>query len=176
MKKANRIGLKQLVLSIALVAVSSGAFAQKNYLTNRFVDNWFIGIGAGMQIYEGQQDQKAGFGDRINPVFDLYLGKWITPSVGVRIQASGLENKAFGDLEGAGYYIDMASRNSDGLYEETFKFWNIHADYMLNLNNIFAGYKSDRFWQLVPYVGFGIARICDFHPHSPLPNLPSCQP
>lgn len=156
MKKINKFGLRQVALSIALVAISSSAFAQKDMLTNRFIDNWFIEIGAGAQVFEGQQDQRGDFGDRITPAFEVAIGKWITPSVGVRVQAYGLEGKGFNDA--SGMYI-KGNPDANGLYEESFDYWSIHADYMVNLNNFFGGYKEKRVWQIIPYIGAGMAQI-----------------
>ena len=54
------------------------------YETNSFWSNWYIGVGGGINIYEGEFDNKTSVGNRIAPALDVSLGKWITPSYGVR--------------------------------------------------------------------------------------------
>ena len=56
----------------------NGKIVRGSYETNRFGDNWFIGVGAGVNSWLGKGvDGKAGIAT------DIYVGKWITPSVGV---------------------------------------------------------------------------------------------
>ena len=59
----------------------------KSLLMNGFWDNWFISAGAGADVYLGQQDSKYGFGDRITPSFNINVGKWFTPVIGLRLGA-----------------------------------------------------------------------------------------
>ncbi|MCS3023954.1 hypothetical protein NXW75_08640 [Bacteroides xylanisolvens] len=59
---------------------------------------------------------------------DVSLGKWITPSYGVRLQYSGL--KAKGLTDASGMYAKGAHR---GYYKEEFNVSNLHADFMWNL-------------------------------------------
>lgn len=123
------------------------------YETNRFFDNWFIGIGGGVNIYEGECNSKASFGERLAPAIDFTVGKWITPSVGVRAQYSGLQAKG---LTG---FRSKYSRARDGKYfKERFGVMNLHADAMWNISNALSGYKETRTWNVIPFVGFGWAR------------------
>lgn len=127
------------------------------YLTNRFFDNWFIGVGGGVNMYFGKYDKDASktFSGRLAPALDINLGKWFTPSVGMRVQYTGLKAKGFSREMGP--YTDGAEGH-DGLYPKQFDVMSIHGDFLWNVSNGISGYKEDRFWDFVPFVGFGYAK------------------
>lgn len=124
------------------------------YITNRFFDNWFISVGGGVQVYFGENDSHGSFGKRLAPALDVSVGKWITPAVGVRMQYSGLQAK------GWSYGLEPYSKGvaEDNFYKEKFSTLNLHADVLWNISNAISGYREDRFWDFIPYVGFGWAR------------------
>lgn len=125
--------------------------------TNRFWNNWFISVGGGGQIYFGEDDSKASFGDRIAPALDVAVGKWFTPSLGLRFEYSGLQAK------GAIKPVNGTTTNpfaKDGLNDKGYfkQKWNIghfHGDVMFNFSNMFCGYSNTRVWNFIPYIGFG---------------------
>ena len=125
------------------------------YITNGFWDNWFISVGGGAQIYFGESDTYGDLGKRLAPALDVSVGKWITPAVGLRLQYSGL--KAKGWTNGLLPYSDGRA-DSNGYYKEKFNTMNIHADMLWNISNAIGGERIDRFWNFVPYAGFGLAR------------------
>ena len=102
---------KTFAAAIALALVAGSAYAQTEQQsediteeviysndkykveTNRFWSNWFISAGAGGQVYFGNHDKQADFGDRISPALDIAVGKWFTPGIGVRLMYSGLSVK-----------------------------------------------------------------------------------
>ncbi len=123
------------------------------YVTNRFFDNVFISVGGGAQVYFGEYDKEGKFGKRIAPALDISLGKWITPSVGLRLQYAGLKAN--------GWYMkesDYTTERMDNMFREQFNVMNLHADVMWNISNAIGGYKESRFWDFVPFAGFGWAR------------------
>jgi hypothetical protein len=67
------------------------------YVTGAFWDNWFISAGGGVQVYFGNGDNSENLGKRLAPALDISVGKWITPSVGVRLQYSGLQAKDYNE-------------------------------------------------------------------------------
>lgn len=160
--------LSKIMLACALAATCSfGAFAQENdnrdaqnrivrgpYETNRFFDNIFIGAAGGVNIYEGENDSYGSLGDRMAAALDIYVGKWLTPSVGLRLGYSGLNAKGWGTA-GAPYLKGLVG---DGVYKEKFGISYLHADVLWNLSNAISGYKETRFWNIIPNVGFGWAR------------------
>ncbi len=58
-------------------------------VTNMFRHNWFIGGGIGAQIYAGDHDKQMNLGDRFAPYANVYVGRWFTPSIGVRLGLNG---------------------------------------------------------------------------------------
>ena len=153
--------MKKGLLFILLAAVSVCLPAQekenaaKSYRveTNRFGANWFISGGIGAQMYFGDNDGKADFGKRLAPALDIAVGKWFTPGIGLRVAYNGLQAKgatpnANGPLVDGGQY-------SNGYYKEKWNVMNFHGDVMLNLSNMICGYREDRLYSFIPYVGAG---------------------
>ena len=145
-------GIKIILGSLAvagLLGFSLNASAQENgnrdengkivrgaYETNGFLDNWFIGAGAGVNgVYDRNTEITIG-----GLATDLNLGKWFTPSVGARVGWKGLKNSF--ELE-----------NNKG--SESFTQHYFHADFLWNLSNALSGYKETRFWDVIPYATFG---------------------
>lgn len=153
---------RSLLLLIALFTISTGAFAQVKlmveegrhgpYLTNRFFDNIFISAGAGGLVYWGENDSHGSFGKRIAPAVDAAIGKWITPSVGMRLQYSGIQAKGWSSEFSRYAY---GNPDNEGFFKEKFNLNYLHFDVLWNLSNAIGGYREDRFWDFVPYAGFG---------------------
>ena len=151
--------------------------------TNRFGANWFIGIGAGAQMYFGDHDKQMRFVDRLTPNFELYFGKWFTPGLGIRLGANGYKIKGVSGWTGhklthpnvnyknyAGYIVDWNPATQAGkvyqhtpanigypLYETEQQYIHAHADVLFNLSQLVCGYNEDRFYSLIPYAGLGFA-------------------
>lgn len=136
----------------ALIAVSLAAtpnlMAQENgnrdeygkvvrgpYETNRFGDNWFIGVGGGINALwnEGMDAENM----KIAPSIDANFGKWFTPSVGMRVGYQGINMQMDPIKYGYMYF---------------------HGDFLWNISNAFSGYKETRFWNFVPYLHAGYFR------------------
>ena len=106
------------------------------YLPSRFGDNWFFQVGGGVNtVFNG------GIGP-VGPSGELYLGKWFTPSFGLRIGALGGINKPNG--------------TETGWFSGRDAFWYGHADIdvMWSMFNSFR-YNEHRFWDVVPYLRAG---------------------
>lgn len=128
------------------------------YVTNRFWDNWFISIGAGGEVYFGQNDSQGKFGKRIAPAFDFSVGKWIVPTIGLRAQVSGFKLRGY-TYDPNNMYVSSGP-DKDGLFKQSWKQFNVHGDVLLNLSNWIGGYRYDRFYEAIPYLGFGIMHAC----------------
>ena len=124
------------------------------YETNRFCDNWFIGVAGGANVYMGNNDAYGDFGKRISPALDVNIGKWITPVIGVRFGYNGLQAKGWG--EGQTPYSKGLEENN--IYKEKFGIANFHGDVMWNITNAIGGYKETRVWNCIPYIGAGVTR------------------
>ncbi|MDD6254180.1 MAG: OmpA family protein [Bacteroidales bacterium] len=157
---------KTIILSAVSVLFALPAFAQSTVktVTEENVEyskdsyrvetakvgaNWFVGVAGGAQVYFGDGDSQISFGKRIAPALDVYFGKWFTPNVGLRFVYSGLNYKGGVPASNGGYE------------QNSFKFFDLHADALVNFCNLFAGYKPDRVWNCSPYLGVGYARSYD---------------
>lgn len=163
MKKHITTGL----LTAALALAATGVVAQENgnrdaqnkvvrgpYETNRFFDNIFIGVAGGVNIYHGENDSYGSFGKRLAPALDINVGKWITPSVGLRIGYSGIDAQGW-TLGQTTYAKRLVEGN---IYKEKFGVSYLHGDVMWNFSNAVSGYKETRTWNFVPFLGAGWAR------------------
>lgn len=148
-------GIKSILSVVAIsaaLAVSFSAAAQENanrdengkvvrgaYETNGFWDNWFLGFNAGVNtVYDNEFLGQFGLGT------DLYLGKWITPEFAGRIGWQGLANDPGRTWQWIGTKRPHVSFNY------------FHADVMVNISNLFSGYKETRFWDIIPYLTTGV--------------------
>lgn len=110
--------------------------------TNRFGNNWFMSIGGGVQTYFGDNSSEVGFGKRISPAVDFSVGKWFTPGLGLRLGYNGLSVKTV-----AFETNTFDTQKRDLMY--------LHGDVLFNLTDMFCGYKEDRVYAAIPYVGAG---------------------
>ena len=114
----------------------NGKVVRGPYETNRFGDNWFIGVGGGINIFLNE-----GFDIAISPSIDANFGKWFTPSVGMRAGYQGFSTQV------------MAGDDA-----RKFGFMYFPGDFLWNMSNALSGYKETRFWNLVPYAHAGYFR------------------
>jgi outer membrane protein OmpA-like peptidoglycan-associated protein len=104
----------------------NGKVVRGAYLTNKFSENWFAGIGGGLNI--GYDNKVSDLGGALN----VYVGKWFTPSIGARVGYNGLTG-----LDGRFTYIHADAlfniSNAIGGYKET-RLWDfvpyLHAGYL----------------------------------------------
>lgn len=155
------------LLTAALALTTVGVMAQENgnrdaqnkvvrgpYETNRFFDNIFIGVAGGVNIYHGENDSYGSFGKRLAPALDINVGKWITPSVGLRLGYSGINAQGWT----SGQTVYAKSLVEGDIYKEKFGVSYLHGDVMWNFSNAVSGYKETRTWNFVPFIGAGWAR------------------
>lgn len=130
--------------------------------------NWFISLGAGPQIFFGDHDKQAKFGDRISPALDFSVGKWFSPSIGVRLMYSGLNAKGatqtWNDPNGGVYNTGKEvpgkyTHDYGYLSKSKFNFLTLHADVMFDLTNIIGGYNASRVYGIAPYIGVGWGHV-----------------
>ncbi len=157
--------MKKIIVLMAFALLNLSAFAQNEtvvsvsskygpYITNKIFDNWFVSVGGGAQMYFSAYDRHLDFGKRIAPALDVAVGKWITPSIGMRLEYSGLSAKAL--TPGPNPYT--SGTFSGSIVEQKFNTMNLHADAMWNISNAIGGYMPDRLWDFIPYVGLGWTR------------------
>lgn len=147
--KTIKIVMSALAVMAGVLVVSPSANAQENgnrdengkvvrgaYETNKFGDNWFIGAGAGVNSWlVNGASPKAGV------AVDAFVGKWITPTVGVRMGWKGLKD-------------GVSAKDGYMIADERFNYNSVHADVLWNLSNLFSGYKETRTWNISVYPTF----------------------
>ena len=128
----------------------NGKVVRGPYETNRFGDNWFIGAGGGVNIFLNE-----GYEPAIGPSIDVNVGKWFTPSVGMRVGYQGISSKVWADAAS----VLGPQRDADkGKFAQKFGYMYTHGDFLWNMSNAFGGYKETRFWNFVPYLHAGYFR------------------
>ena len=155
--------MKKTFFTLILLVFAVSAFAQQEskrgpFITNGFWDNWFVSAGGGLNLYFGEYDNKMELQERLTPALDLSLGKWITPSMGLRLQYAGLRAKGKVFLFPGDNAFVPAGALTNGYAIEKFNVMNLHGDLLWNLSNSIGGYRADRTWDFVPFAGFGWAR------------------
>ena len=144
--KTIKIVMSALAVMAGVLVVSPSANAQDRdengkvvrgaYETNKFGDNWFIGAGAGVNSWlVNGASPKAGV------AVDAFVGKWITPTVGVRMGWKGLKD-------------GVSAKDGYMIADEKFNYNSVHADVLWNLSNLFSGYKETRTWNISVYPTF----------------------
>lgn len=155
--------MKRLFVFSLVMMLAFGAYAQDEeavelqykhgpYVTAGVCDNWFVTVGGGAQVYFGSHDFKKGFWKQAAPAIDVAVGKWFLPTIGTRLEWSGIKGKSFG----RGLYAD-GTLPTKGYLRQKFNSSILHMDFLCNLSNTIGGYRTDRFWSFIPYVGFGWA-------------------
>ena len=142
--------MKKFMISLALASFAMFSTAQEtvsevvvptkkhSVVTNSFGSNWFVGVNGGVNLYNGVFMNGENIFNHVSPALDVYVGKWHTPGFGWRIAYRGLNIQTYKELDHAA-------------------FMNYHFDAMFNLCNLIGGYKADRVWNVIPYVGVGYA-------------------
>lgn len=129
----------------------NGKIVRGPYETNRFGDNWFIGVGGGINVLwsEGYDNLK------ISPSIDANFGKWFTPSVGMRVGYQGFYTQIWSDTPSL---LGPALDTETDMYLQKMGYMYVHGDFLWNMSNAFSGYKETRFWNFVPYLHAGFFR------------------
>ena len=127
-----------------------GKIVRGPYETNRFGDNWFIGVGGGINLFWNKD-----YDVKIGPSIDANFGKWFTPAVGMRVGYQGLNAQAWSPEAGVLGAVLDTDKNK---YLQKFGYMYIHGDFLWNASDAIGGYKETRFWDLVPYLHAGFFR------------------
>jgi outer membrane protein OmpA-like peptidoglycan-associated protein len=128
----------------------NGKIVRGPYETNRFGDNWFIGVGGGINLFLNE-----GYDIKIGPSIDANFGKWFTPAIGMRVGYQGFNAQAWSNEPGI---LGDALNTDKNQYLQKFGYMYIHGDFLWNMSDAIGGYKETRFWDLVPYIHSGFFR------------------
>ncbi|MGJ1266925.1 OmpA family protein [Sphingobacterium spiritivorum] len=122
-------------------------------IANTFWSNWFLGAGAGAQVYFGDHNKQAPLSENLTPHFGLHLGKWFSPGLGLRLGAAGYQIK--GLTQNGSHSTGEVYDASKWLDKQKFNYFQVYGDVLFNLSNLFAGYNTDRIYNISPYLGAG---------------------
>ncbi|MDE6277467.1 MAG: OmpA family protein [Muribaculaceae bacterium] len=123
----------------------------QGYLFNRFKDNWFITAEGGANINFGAYTSHRDLKDRFSPQASLYVGKWFSPLMGLRIGLNWANLKSLADFDAGG--VEADKYRPDGYYKQSFRTLGLNFDAMLNVTNWWCGYKPDRVYNFIAYAG-----------------------
>ena len=119
--------------------------------TNSFWSNWFIQLGGDYHAWytdeeHGRFDKRAGVLSKDRRTFGAHvaIGKWFTPGLGLRTKLQAWQGKKIAPKS-------VGER-------ETFDMWILSEHVMFNLSNLLCGYNPNRVWNVIPFVGGGVAR------------------
>lgn len=135
----------------------------QGYIFNRMQDNWFVQAEGGVGVMMSYKDAKMKLGKRfMAPKANLFIGKWFSPLLGVRIGGHFEQMKGATDMNNInaiGYRRDMADQMKDGPDFAGQKFNRIGAtgDVLFNLTNWICGYKPGRFYNATLYAGASVS-------------------
>ena len=155
---------------ISYVAEAQTVNAETRKVDSRsifFKGDFFAGIGGGPSVYFGEQDRAMKFRHRIAPAMDVYVGKWIIPCLGVRVnysggRAYGLTNADSGYTYSTGEIYERFPENaSKANYKQRFNYFGIRGDLMFNITTLALGHNPDRLYDFSFYGGLGIAKVYD---------------
>ncbi len=129
----------------------------QGYLFNKFSDNWFVSAEGGVGFYMSANDNHRDWLDRFSPAASVYVGKWFSPIIGVRLGVNWLQTKGLANVSDptAVGGIELDETIIDGEYKQKFNHVGPVFDVMLNLTNWWCGYKPGRKFNLSLYAGAG---------------------
>ena len=121
-----------------------------NHYYSTSSDNWFLQIGAGMNLPMLENYLPDGDAKRhITAAYNVGFGKWMSPYLGWRI--SGLYGAIHWDNQ---------------VYSKA-KYVNANFDLMWDMFNSVGGVNTDRVFSIVPFVGLGATYTWDFNHGTP---------
>lgn len=103
--------------------------------------NWFVSLSGGASAFLGTPLGCEDLFGRLKPSYTIGVGKWFTPSAGIRVNYSGLH---FKDSQ-----------------LSTQEYHHVHADLMWNLLGSRYAKQDKVRWNLSPYVGLGLLHNAD---------------
>ena len=104
--------------------------------------HWFIGVQGGASAFIGNPVGCGDIFDRTSPTINAYAGKWLTPTIGMRVAFQGLRFKD-SNLNRTKYQLG-------------------HVDVMYNVSDLFR-HPSDQLpkWDVTPFLGVGLVHGAD---------------
>jgi len=140
---------------------------------------WYVRLSGGAHAYRGEKEWKAPLSESIVPVGTISFGRWVSPAIAVDVNFAMMPFKGLAEMtaekrreftKGADFFSIMdqnfmteqveyksATYPGDYLYKQgKVNYFNVYARVLFDLNALIAGYKADRLYSAMPYVGGGI--------------------
>lgn len=152
--------MKKISLLFLFVVIAGMIYAQDRegystdigrkttFVKNSFGDNWFIGAGAGANIYFGDNDANATFFRRLTVTPNFQLGTWFSPYYGARVKLSGGTN--------------IHTFNNDANIMSRQRYVSAELNFLWNVTDYLGHYNANRVYNFIPYVGMGWAYTWDY--------------
>ena len=181
--------MKKIILTIivALYALASQAqrtekevlridtleIEYKTRFASSFKDNWFIQANFAERLLMGEEDTGMSLGKRLEPGFQVSVGKMFYPSIGARISGGGMRLTGWnsgipGIYQGDSWlnpsfdpvkeYLESLGIDTSNGYKQELKYFDLYADLLIDMLNVFTKYKRfDRKfeWFVFPGMGWG---------------------
>ena len=159
--------LSLLACAFALLFGAQSLVAQNNqevtyvedpnqgYLLNRFKDNWFITAEGGANLQFSKFDSHSKFGDRLAPNAGIYVGKWFSPIIGVRLGVNWYQIKGLANSSSLNFVLPNEAP-VDGFYKQKMQGFAPQGDVLVNLTNWWCGYHPGRVYNAIFYAGGGV--------------------
>ena len=161
---------KIMTLALACAAMlGSTAIAQEvtyvedpaqGYTFNKFKSNWFLTGEVGVNMQFSKYDQRREFTHRPAPAFGIQVGKWFSPIMGFRggityMGARGLSKNtdAYGVIFKNDHATTYTTKEHGVFYRTYVANLGVNFDAMLNVTNWWCGYKPNRVYNFIAYVG-----------------------
>lgn len=143
--------MKKMMLLLAVASMSLGMSAQEkkhSVATNTFWANWFVQGGVTWSAWYGVGEKtlvapfhKFPKGEGHTGLgASLAVGKWFTPGIGLRTKVNAWQ----------------IGSKMNGVKAD--HYFSVNEQVMLNVTNLLLGYKENRLWNVIPYVGAGLFR------------------
>ena len=112
-------------------------------VTNRFWDNWFVLGSVGGHAFFGDYGTVGDFKGKLSPDFNVGVGKWFTPGIGVKLQFGLGNSRGFSKEENMFTQGEsMVADDGTPYWKTKYKWWDLNANVMFNLSRLFCGYEG----------------------------------
>jgi len=142
---------------------------QYRVVTNRFRHNWWVSADIGGHTFRGDWSGNGKFKETLSPNFNVGVGKWFTPGLGIKGQFGMGNSRGFTEIW-TPYAIGnenspMLKDDGTPYWKMKTKWWDINANVVFNISRIlyaWEGYNSDeRFNQFYLTLGIGAVHHYD---------------
>lgn len=148
---------------------ASSTKERRAVVTNPFIYNLFVEGSVGAHTFLGDFHKYGKFGETISPDFNIGVGKWLIPAMGVKVELSMGESKGFaGENSPTPYcYGDLLTNSDNQTYWKTSNKWmEISLNGMLNISRAIYGYEGNNTRKLMNQFlfNFGLGFVHHLNP------------